>query len=122
MSFVNDKGYTRELALKSVGDGWAPLIHRIFDTLENIKGNVKIVQVKEKFAGLRVYTDCVNDELDAVIRQAELESFTICEVCGEPGKVRGKRWYYTACDGCAREDAGSHQYQLGDLYARQSDG
>ena len=119
MSFVNYKGYTRELALKSVGDGWAPLIHRIFDTLENIKGNVKIVQVKEKFAGLRVYTDYVNDELDAVIRQAERESFTICEVCGKPGKVRGKGWHYTACDGCAREDAEPHQYQPGDPYVEE---
>lgn len=119
MSFVNYKGYTRELALSSVGPGWAPLIHRIFDTLQNIKGTVKIVQVKEKFAGLRVYTDYMNDELEAVIRQAERESFTICEECGEPGKVRGRGWHYTSCDFHAKDDGKPHQYQPGDKYVEE---
>lgn len=121
MSFVNYKGYTRELALSSVGPGWASLIHHIFDTLENIKGTVKIVQVKEKFAGLRVYTDYMNDELEAVIRQAERESFTICEECGKPGKVRGRSWYYTSCDEHARNNDQPHKYQPGDSYVQEEE-
>jgi hypothetical protein len=97
MSFVKYKGYTREDALASVGAGWAGLINRVYDVLESIKGTVKIVQVKEKFGGLRIYTDYGNDELDQVIREVGYESVKICETCGKPGEVRGKGWYYTSC-------------------------
>ena len=95
---ANYKGYTREMGLTSVGKGWAPLINRVFDKLETIKGSIKIVQVKEKWGGLRIYTDYSNKELDKVIYDAEKESLEICEVCGKPGKLRGKTWYYTSCD------------------------
>lgn len=116
---VNYKGYTREMALKSVGAGWAPFIHRIFDKMDTIKGSVKIIQVKEKFAGLRVYTDYSNAELDKVINEAERESFKVCETCGRPGKVRGKGWYYTACDIHAKNGDIPHKYQPGDKYAEE---
>lgn len=98
MSLVNYKGYTRENGLTSVGKGWAPLVNRVFDKLETIKGSIKIVQVKEKWGGLRIYTDYSNKELDKVIYDVEKESLTICEECGEPGQLRGKNWYYTACE------------------------
>jgi hypothetical protein len=96
--FVNYKGYTREDALTSVGPGWASLIHMVFDALATIKGQVKIVQVKEKWGGLRIYTDYINEQLDTAIRAAEHDSFTICEECGLPGKLRGGSWYRTLCD------------------------
>lgn len=95
---VNYRGYTREMGLTSVGKGWASLVNRVFDKLETIKGSIKIVQVKEKWGGLRIYTDYSNKELDKVIYDAEKESLEICEVCGKPGKLRGKTWYYTSCD------------------------
>ena len=114
MTYVNYKGYTREMALTSVGNGWAHLIHRVFDKLDTIKGSVKIIQVKEKFAGLRVYTDYVNEELDKVIRDAERESLKTCEDCGKPGKVRGRGWYYTSCDLHAKDDSKPHTFQPGD--------
>ena len=95
---VNYRGYTREMGLTSVGKGWAPLINRVFDKLETIKGSIKIVQVKEKWGGLRIYTDYSNKELDKVIYDAEHESLEVCEVCGQSGKLRGKSWYYTSCD------------------------
>jgi hypothetical protein len=98
MGYVNYKGYTREDALESVGSGWAQLINRVFDKLESIKGTVKIIQVKEKFGGLRIYTDYGNDELDKVIRDAGIESVTTCEQCGTSGKIRGGSCYKTLCD------------------------
>jgi hypothetical protein len=116
MSFVNYKGYTREIALKSVGAGWAPLVNRIFDKLDSIQGVVKIIQVKEKYAGLRVYTDYDNEELQKVINDAEHQSFKMCEVCGQPGKVRGKAWYYTSCDKHAEDGDTPHTFQPGDPY------
>jgi len=95
---VNYKGYTREDALESVGAGWASLIHRVFDTLATIKGQVKIVQVKEKWGGLRIYSEYMNDQLDTAIRTAERESFTICEECGLAGKLRKGEYFRTLCN------------------------
>jgi hypothetical protein len=119
MTDVNYKGYTREMGLNSVGKGWAPLVNRVFDKLESIKGTVKIVQVKEKYAGLRVYTDYSNKELDTVIREVERESFKMCEECGNPGKIRGKGWYYTSCDTHAQNGDTPHKYQPGDKHAEE---
>jgi hypothetical protein len=98
MSFVNYKGYTRELGLSSVGKGWAPLVNRVFDKLESVKGTVNIIQVKEKYGGLRIYTDYSNKKLNEVICEVERESLKMCEECGQSGKLRGKSWYYTSCD------------------------
>ena len=96
---VTYDGYTRELALQSVGVGWAPLINEVFDKLETIKGQIKIIQVKEKWGGLRIYTDYANEELDTVIRSAEERSYEICEVSGKPGKLRNcNGWYRVLSD------------------------
>lgn len=95
---VNYKGYTLDQALKSVGAGWSSLIHEVFTKLEQVGNPVKIIQVKEKFGGLRVYTDYVNDELDTFILDVERRSLRICEECGVPGKIRGGGWYKTFCD------------------------
>ena len=78
MSFVKYKGYTREDALASVGAGWAGLINRVYDVLESIKGTVKIVQVKEKFGGLRIYTDYGNDELPRRVLLECLQHYIPC--------------------------------------------
>jgi len=103
-------GYDRDLAKQSVGQGWSGLIDEIFDLKESLNlSNVRIVQVKEKYAGLRVYIDLYSsDENDPVykfekfLHDTELRSFKICETCGKPGAVRGHGWYYTSCDEHAR--------------------
>ena len=119
MTSTNYKGYTREMGLTSVGKGWAPLINRVFDKLETIKGSIKIVQVKEKYAGLRIYTDYSNKELDKIIYDVEKESLRTCEECGKLGKIRGKEWYYTSCDIHAKNGDTPHKYQPGDKDAKK---
>ena len=107
----SDGGYDRDLAKQSVGKGWAGLIDEIFDMKESLNlTNVPIVQVKEKYAGLRVYiggySSNDNDPLDQFekfIQDAERRSLTICEQCGKPGAVRGHGWYYTSCDEHAKD-------------------
>jgi hypothetical protein len=102
----NDGGYDRDLAKRSVGEGWAGLIDEIFDMKEALKlTNVRIVQVKEKFAALRIYIDLYTFEesdplhkFEQFIIDAERRSLKICEMCGKPGAVRGRGWYYTSCD------------------------
>jgi len=63
----------------------------------------EVLQVKEKFGGLRFYVNCRRNE---AIRQrigiAAEESFRTCEVCGQPGRLREDRWIKTLCDEHAR--------------------
>lgn len=96
-SMVYYDGYSRELAIASVGPGWGGLINEVFDTLATIKGTIKIIQVKEKWGGLRVYTDYVNSTLDPVIADVQKRSLSICEQCGAPGKLYGGGWIRTLC-------------------------
>ena len=98
-----DGGYDRELAKESVGPGWTPLVDAIFDKRDELKIDVKIVQVKEKWGGLRVYTGAFYDdapykEFDNFLIEIEKKSFTICEDCGKPGKLRSGGWYRTLCE------------------------
>jgi hypothetical protein len=96
--------------INCVGQGWhdlvAPLVH---DCLAH---GGQVLQVKEKFAGLRFYyaeaDEITNDDEHAFwarfaerVHEAELASFTICEETGKPGRpysqdLEGKpRWRRT---------------------------
>ena len=88
---------TREQALNCVGAGWAALINKAYDYLSE-RPNIIVVQVKEKYGGLRIYTDAYDEEVDKVLMLLEIDSFNICEVCGAAGKLRGGSWYRTLCE------------------------
>jgi len=55
-------------------------------------------QVKEKFGTLRFYMSAYTDNISAAIKEAEGISSITCEICGEPGILRGERWTYTLCE------------------------
>ena len=62
----------------------------------------ELLQVKEKFAGLRLYSRASDDIHEAVLaaydRAARLSEVT-CEVCGRPGALRNRRGaYMTRCE------------------------
>lgn len=97
-TFVVYEGYDRALAIESVGKGWESLIHEVFNYIQEHRVHTKIIQVKEKWGGLRIYTDVIHDGLDEKIREVEKRSFKICETCGKPGVLRGGGWYRTLCD------------------------
>jgi len=83
-------------------DGWFELLKELSEKLE--PQGVVASQVKEKFGGLRFYlrggaTDAVWDLID----EAENKSEEICELCGQPGKLRGKSWVQTLCAKCSKE-------------------
>jgi hypothetical protein len=87
-------------------DGWFDLIWRLCDSLEPVVAAAEsealrpfqVLQVKEKFGGLRFYTSFSNDSISALIDAAALESTQTCEVCGKPGNRRGTSWITTRCD------------------------
>lgn len=65
---------------------------------------VVATQIKEKFGGLRFYYDGGDDAISGMVRMAESWAAHTCEICGAPGKLRGRGWMYTACDQHAREE------------------
>lgn len=106
---VEYDGYDLETAKASVGKGWHPLLECLFSYLKNNEKNPKlldtrIVQVKEKFGGLRIYAHACPDYTQGIITGLELASEHICEDCGNAGSIRGSRagrtWIRTLCNSC----------------------
>ena len=82
------------------GDGWFELIYKLCEDIEElgVDDGFEVMQVKEKFGGLRFYTNYGTEKVYSLIEKAENKSFKICEVCGKPGRPRGNGWITTLCD------------------------
>lgn len=104
-------------------DGWFDLLIELSEKIDQIakSGEVsdneypEVMQVKEKYGGLRFYTGGISekiaDEVFAVIDEYEKKSQKTCELCGQPGKIEAKNgWFSCQCDTCRaqieREHAG----------------
>ena len=94
------------------GNGWFDLIHRLCTDIqveldkpgnEELKERFWVVQVKEKYAGLRFYVSGASSAIHSLIRGAERESYETCEDCGAPGQPKKGGWYRTLCDRHAEE-------------------
>lgn len=86
------------------GPGWDDLVLELDAAIAAVKPQYVIYQMKEKFGGLRFYTDHDGETgIRRLIEEAERKSITICETCGAPGTPRGNYWKYTACDEHAEE-------------------
>ena len=108
--FPKGKKASKKVSLMKYGfcceDGWFNLIYKTCEKIQKIvdKKGIKqptVVQVKEKYGGLRFYMDeTVKETFEAGLK-AEEESFHICEKCGENGKfIRGHGWVKTLCRKC----------------------
>lgn len=89
------------------GDGWFSLIYELCEKIQKVLNNESkefkesfyVLQIKEKFASLRVCTSCINDEIDKLIDAVETDSTHICEECGASGEARTKYgWKKTLCE------------------------
>jgi hypothetical protein len=87
-------------------DGWNDLLWRLCEDIEEIGPgeDFRVLQVKEKFGGLRFYTGAAPHEVHDRIEQAEKESYETCEVCGTKENVTtgGRGWISTLCDNCRK--------------------
>lgn len=87
--------------------GWHDIIYNLTRMVSEYskakKLDIEVVQVKEKFGGLRYYIHGGDEYIYNLISKAEDETFKICEKCGKPGKLRTKGWYYTLCNKCQKE-------------------
>jgi hypothetical protein len=95
---------------RHIGPGWWPLARNVFAVLK--LHEFKLAQIKEKFAGLRIYVDApkgatpgIKASIHAVLLAAESASFKTCEQCGAPGARTLVRdvWWKTLCAKCGEE-------------------
>ena len=103
----------------AIGDGWIPSLRTLFKYCQfqhDTNGYPQLVaeQIKEKFGTLRFYydfEDCSiekhkgrsdrnSETLEGAIDFAEMLTQSICEECGQPGKIRKDRWIRVRCDKC----------------------
>jgi len=70
-------------------------------------------QVKEKFGGLRFYTNGYTDVIGGMISMAESMSHRTCEECGSPGRSNNYGWISTLCD--------THRLERGETLPQDED-
>jgi hypothetical protein len=93
------------------GDGWYQLIYDLSVKVEDVAQKLKsqdieeselpiVVQVKEKFGGLRFYMNHAPKELNDVINKTCEQSYEVCMQCAKPGSLRDEDYLITLCDSC----------------------
>lgn len=96
--YYPDKPPITDAYFFSVSDGWLPLIQELIEKAIAAGWDKQICQVKEKFGGLRFYTNGSNDEVFEILREYESKSYHICEECGQRGELRKGGWWRTLCE------------------------
>lgn len=83
------------------GQGWYPIIIACHKELVAIDPDYEIVQIKEKFGGLRYYYSSNHHrkkEMFDIEMKYETLSFSVCEETGKPGvrmKMKSRNWFKT---------------------------
>ena len=135
--FKNRNDIKRSLMIFGIetGNGWFDLIYNLCSSIKDwfmsnesrhydsdyedfvvkkgIQPGFQVVQVKEKFGGLRFYVDAAPQAIHDLIHKAESDSFFICERCGDDVRNHdygndgyhsfyrdNLPWVQTLCDGC----------------------
>jgi hypothetical protein len=96
----------------SCPEGWVNIVLDTHAKLVEIAPDYNLLQIKEKFGGLRYYAsaDGLSDDARAqfqeIINLAEAESYKTCETCGTTENTStkplgdGYYWTLTLCDFC----------------------
>ncbi|WP_166969286.1 hypothetical protein [Brevibacterium atlanticum] len=100
--------YGRHGIVPECQSGWHKIIVELDSRIAAIAPNYKAEQIKEKFGALRFYYDSMSidpsdwDTVNDLVRSAEDESLSTCEVCGATGSTVGprtrSRWIKTLCE------------------------
>ena len=91
------------------GDGWFQIIDLLcgllqWDTDHNKYPQIEAVQVKEKYGGLRFYTNGENDHQSGMIKYTCHLSEYVCEECGSmEGVTQTEGWIVTLCPKCMKK-------------------
>ena len=69
---------------------------------DNALDQYQIVQVKEKYGGLRWYDNWSTERICKVIDKYEKLSYNTCIICGKPAKYITKGWISPYCEDCVK--------------------
>lgn len=108
--------------------GWYPIIEELsekiqleLDKLEDVS-EFYVVQIKEKFGGLRYYMHETNDAINALIKEAEIKAEKTCERCSEPGTIENiGNWLNCFCNKCKEDRKQEIKKRWEDYYARSKE-
>jgi hypothetical protein len=87
-------------------DGWDDLVVKLVEDLAKEAWDsflkLHIMQIKEKFGGLRVLHDNANERCKELIQIAEVASKKICQLCGAEGREYegASHRFMTLCPDC----------------------
>ena len=118
-----------------MGEGWKPIAMKVVNAILEYNDNspedsiIYIDQVKEKFAGLRIYVTYDNvpqdvvDNIENLIREAEIEASETCEECGSKENIgmRINGWYTVMCEDCAKKIVQSDPFYKQIKWKRKND-
>lgn len=90
-----------------VGKGWWSLLDEAQEKLK--RQGAKIIEYKEKYGVLKIYTDITNNEIHKITDNIEKRSSHICEFCGKEGHTVEMKnglggWLKTVCSDCSEKD------------------
>lgn len=110
MGLVDELPWSETPVWRSIdcGYGWYGLINKLNQDLLEIDSEYRVSQVKEKFGGLRYYTENTSKEMNNRIYEAERQSLQTCENCGSRESVMTKSdnepygWIRSLCDDCRK--------------------
>lgn len=111
------KMFSRPFGGFAIGEGWWPIIRALCNNIQGhidwhneqaikygrgeVIEQVVVVQIKEKFGGLRFYYNGGDDVVSGMVRMAESWAGHTCERCGSPGERQGDHngwvWLKTLC-------------------------
>lgn len=89
--------------------GWSQIVWDLCVEIDGLLDDdaapqFRVMQIKEKFAGLRFYWRMDNGDdialrIEAAVTSAEARAAAACQTCGDPGRLRNDGgWLCTLCD------------------------
>ena len=89
-----------------VPDGWLPLVTKLIKDLDALEEEIYVMQIKEKFGGLRFYIGPYEDDkIMELIDAAEKKSLSMCQSCGKSPASQhiNNHWVTTLCEECKND-------------------
>ena len=116
-----DKMQRYELYKASVYPGWWDILDRFIPKILEADPNTYLY-IKEKFSFLRIEMSSTIIDLQQQIdweKEAEVASSSVCEYCGQPGRIRPNRsWMQTLCDRCNRANSATKRKAIEEVEQR----
>lgn len=88
-----------------VGYGWLLSVNDMLTEIGKLDEIVTIVQIKEKFGTLRIYTTGHSEKVHSIIEKYEKILGTTCERCGAEGIRVGSLCRSVSCSKCSTHES-----------------